>query len=416
MNSAGEQGKKIRKSVVVLYNQVGDDWYETLKHIDPDKLPFKPEYPIHVATVKEEYEEVAKALKRAGYRARAVNLKDDLRILERVLKRNRPELVFNLVEGFHDDPELEAMIAGMFDLYRIRYTGSPPFALALCMDKGFTKQVLQTHGVPTPRYKLFQHAKLPKRLGLEYPLIVKPAWEDASAGIDKNSVVHDEQQLLQQLEQLLEEYDPPMMVEEFIAGRELHVSVWGNDKPEILPPVEFDFSKLPPGYPPVISYEMKWNPLDELYHRVHTICPAQLEPQVLRRVAKVAIQAYEATWCRDYARLDIRLKGDKPYVLEVNPNPDLTEGVSFMDSAEAAGISFDQALARIAELALAHHLTPMPTPETKAEVIADLNSLGVGAFRLRPPDPAVTRHLTDGVDALTGWSFRPIGSQGGGER
>jgi hypothetical protein len=100
------------KSVVVLYNQVGEDWYEKLQQVDPSTLPFEPEYPVHVPTVKEEYGEVARALRRAGYRARAVNLENDLRRLERVLKRNRPDVIFNLVEFFHDDAGLEAAIAG----------------------------------------------------------------------------------------------------------------------------------------------------------------------------------------------------------------------------------------------------------------------------------------------------------------
>ena len=98
------------KSVVVLYNQVGEDWYEKLQQVDPSTLPFEPEYPVHVPTAKEEYEEVARALRRAGYRARAVNLENDLRRLERVLKRNRPDVIFNLVEFFHDDAALESAV------------------------------------------------------------------------------------------------------------------------------------------------------------------------------------------------------------------------------------------------------------------------------------------------------------------
>lgn len=349
------------KSVVVLYNQVGEDWYEKLQQVDPSTLPFEPEYPVHVPTVKEEYEEVARALRRAGYRARAVNLENDLRRLERVVKRNRPDVIFNLVEFFHDDAALEGAVAGMFDLYRIPYTGSPPFALSLCMDKGLTKRVLQDHGVATPRFKVLYEPRLPKRLGLRYPIIVKPAWEDASTGVSRDSVLYDGEQLEERVQHVYKEYGA-VLIEEFIEGRELHVSVWGNDPPEVLPPVEFDFSELPPGYPPIITYSAKWNPLSEVYHKVHTVCPAPLPKRQLKKVQDVAVRAYQATECRDYARLDIRLKGDKPYVLEVNPNPDLTEGVSFMDSAEEAGHSFSDALARLVEFAAERR--PPPTPIT----------------------------------------------------
>ena len=382
--------KKRKTSVVVLYNHVGEDHYEKLKHVDLSKLDFKPEYPIKVSTITEEYEDIVKALRRAGYRARAVNLNNDLKRLERILRRSRPDVIFNLVEFFHDDAELETAVAAVFDLYRIPYTGSPPFALGLCLRKGITKRVLQDHGVPTPRFKILYEAKVPKRLGLKYPLIVKPAWEDASSGLDKNSVIRDPenpQLLVDQVKRIYAEYGP-VLIEEFIEGRELHISVWGNDDPEVLPPVEFDFSKLPPDYPPIISYAMKWNPLEEVYHRIDTICPAPLEEKVLRRIETVVIRAYEATECCDYARLDIRLKDGKPYVLEVNPNPDLTEGVSFMDSAEQAGYTFSEALAHIAEFALERKPEPKPAHPTHAE----MRHPEVGPPRPTPPkseDPIV---------------------------
>jgi D-alanine-D-alanine ligase len=231
-----EDTSKREKSVIVLYNQVGDDWYEKLQVVDPAQLDFKPRYPIHVSTVTEEYEHVAKTLRRAGYKARALNLGNDLRKLERVLRRSRPDVIFNLVEFFHNDAELESAVAGIFDLYHIAYTGSPPFALGLCMRKALTKRVLQDHGVPTPRFKVFFEPKLPKRLGLRFPLIVKPEWEDASAGVTKDSVVRERERLDERVEHVCEEYGAAL-VEEFIEGRELHVGVWGNDEPEMLPPV-----------------------------------------------------------------------------------------------------------------------------------------------------------------------------------
>jgi D-alanine-D-alanine ligase len=392
--------KPRKKSVVVLYNHVGEDPYEKLKAVDPEKLGFKPQYPIHVASVKEEYEAVAKALRRGGYRARAVNLENDLKKLERLLRRSRPDVVFNLVEFFHDDSELETAVAAVFDLYRIPYTGSPPFALGLCLRKALTKRVLQDHGVPTPRFKVLYEPSLPERLGLRFPVIVKPEWEDASSGVHRDSVIRDPELLAGRVEFMFREYEA-VLIEEFIEGRELHVAVWGNDEPEMLPPVEFDFSKLPPDHPPIISYAVKWNPLDEVYHRVHTICPAPLSKRVLRRVEHVAIAAYEATECCDYARLDIRLQGNRPYVLEVNPNPDLTEGVSFMDSAERAGYTFPQALARIVEFAADRkpkYEPPKPKIEQAAASEVDVKQLSVmldpdGQAEKAPSLPDIVRPL-----------------------
>ncbi len=370
-----------KPSVVVLYNHHGEDWYEKLRDVDPGSLGFEPEYPVHVATVEEEYEEIVRALRRTGHRTRLVNVGNDLKKLERVLKRNRPDVIFNLVEYFHDDSELEVAVAAMFDLYQIPYTGASPFALGLCLRKGLTKRVLQDHGVPTPRFKLFYEPKLPRRLGLRFPVIVKPAWADASAGVDKDSVIREPESLADRAHHVYEEFGA-ILIEEFIEGRELHVAVWGNEPPEVLPPVEFDFSELPEGYPPIISYAAKWNPLEEVYHKIHTLCPAPLTKSLLRQVEKVAVAAYEATECRDYARVDIRLRGNKPYVLEVNPNPDLTEGVSFMESAEAAGYSFDETLARIVDFAAERK--PTPPHGSPAKTIAPAS---VGAATRAPEAP-----------------------------
>lgn len=340
--------------VLILYNFVGEDEYEKLRNVDPASLGFTPEYPLHVSTVREDFAAIVKALRSEGFSARAVNCEERLDTLERLLQRNPPDVVFNLVEFFHDSPRLEAIVAGLYELYQIPYTGAPPFALALCQRKGLTKQVLLANGVPTPKFRLLRQPRMPKRHGLHYPVIVKPGREDASAGVDKDSVVRDYASLSDRIKKVFAEFTPPIIVEEFIEGRELHVSVLGNDPPAVLPMIEFDFSEFPSDHPNIISYDAKWNPLDETYHRLHSVCPAKLPERVRKRVEEIALRAYQVTGCRDYARLDLRLsERNQAYVLEVNPNPDLTEGVSFMESAEKVGISFSQTLRRIVEYALA---------------------------------------------------------------
>ena len=366
-------------SVVVLYNYIGEDVYETIQRVDPAKLGFEPEYDIRVATVEQEYRAVARALRQEGYRARVYNIREDIRRLERVLRRNRPDVVFNLVEHFHDDPALEPSVAALLDLHRIPYTGAPPFALTLCQRKGLTKQVLLANGVPTPRFQLvWELRQLPKRHGLRFPLIVKPAREDASTGVDKESVVYDDDALRTRIGHIAEDFEPPFLVEEFIEGRELHVAVLGNDPPEVLPPIEYDFSRLPPDHPHIISYDAKWNPLKEIYHQVDTICPPRLTIRQWELIEDVALKAFEVTGCRDYARLDIRLAPrNKVYVLEVNPNPDLTEGVSLMEAAEVAGYEFSEVLSQIVECALDRTVevpegfTPAPEIDVPEELRPD---------------------------------------------
>jgi D-alanine-D-alanine ligase len=224
-----------------------------------------------------------------------------------------------------------------------------------------TKQLLMANNVPTPRYKLLTEPKMPGRHGLHYPLIVKPAREDASSGVEKGSVVYDFEQLKERINKTFEEFDPPILIEEFIEGREFHVSVLGNDPPEVLPIIEFDFSELPSDHPQIISYDAKWNPLEESFHRVHSICPAKLTKRLEKKVRSAVLEAYKITGCHDYARLDLRItKDNKVFVLEVNPNPDLTEGVSYMDSAEHHGLSFGETLAKIVECALSRPAPSIP--------------------------------------------------------
>jgi D-alanine-D-alanine ligase len=374
-------------SVVVLYNFVGEDVYEKIRNVDPASLAFQPEYDIHVSTVTEEYKAVTQALRKEGLRARTMNVKEDLKRLENYLRRkNRADVIFNLVEYFHDDPEFEPHVAALFELHKVPYTGASPLALALCQKKGLTKQVLTTSGVPTPRYVIAHDVEAPEH-DLAYPLIVKPAREDASSGVSRHSVVHNRGELAAQLVRIETEHDPPFLVEEFIQGRELHVSLLGNDPPEVLPPIEFDFSNLPEGYPPIISYAAKWDPLQEVYHRVHAICPADLTERAMEKVEDVAARAYAATGCRDYARLDIRLTHeDIPYVLEVNPNPDLTEGVSFMESAEEAGYGWSETLRLIVEWAWERRWEEEPADETPPPPELHLPSEAMTSDGPRSPD------------------------------
>ncbi len=345
--------KKKKISVAVIYNHFGEDIYEKIRKVDPDSLGFEPEYDIDVATVTEEYEAIAKALKSEGYNVSILNINEDINVLIDLLQNNPPDVVFNLIEYYREDSALEQSIAGLFALYGVRYTGARPFTLALCQRKGMTKQLLLANNVPTPRYRLLNEPKLPARHGLHYPMIIKPAREDASSGVEKGSVVYNYEELNERIKKAFLEFNPPILVEEFIEGRELHVSVLGNDPPIVLPIIEFDFSELPSDHPTIISYDAKWNPLEESFHRVHSICPAKLNRRVEKKVKAAVLDAYEITGCTDYARLDLRLtKDNKVYVLEVNPNPDLTESVSFMESAEHFGLSFGETLSKIVEFAL----------------------------------------------------------------
>jgi len=344
-------GSKV--SVAVLYNQIGEEEYEKMvkkARRDPD-LSLSAWH--GMSTVDEQIGDLVRALDEAGFRAYAVNIHDRFPDLHRALTRKKPDVIFNLVEFFNDDPRQEYMVACLYELLRIPYTGASPFTLALCQRKSSSKQLLLAHGIRTPRFRLMRDGPVPKRHGLRYPLIVKPVREDASAGIDNRSVVEDFDQMNERVHYVWKEFKQSALVEEYIEGRELHVPVLGNYPPKVLPITEMDFSDLPSHLHNILSYEAKWDPSHEAYQKLQERCPADLSTRLERKVRLTALAAYTALGCRDYARIDLRLnKWNRLHVLEVNPNPDLSEGDVFMQSARQAGLSSAATLRKIVELAL----------------------------------------------------------------
>lgn len=354
---------KRKASVAVLHNLVGEDEFVTLRQALQEgtaRLPreMEEEYDPEaigeeIATVLEEINAVADALKRQGYRTKVINIEDSFEKLLAALTEPRPDVVFNLVEWFNDTPWQEDRVAALYDLLKIPYTGSSPSTLATCQRKVLTKQILQVNGIPTPAFMVVEKEPIPRLTGLKYPVIVKPSREDASEGVSEESVVEGREGLVRRVRMILRDFEQPALVEEFISGRELGVSVIGGRSPRALPIEEMDFRDLPKKYRGIISYESKWDPLHEVYHMAELVCPARLPKSVVRRAQEIALDACKLLGCRDYARVDMRLdRWQRLFVLEVNPNPDLAESVGFMASAQAAGISFGKALGRIVEAAL----------------------------------------------------------------
>ncbi|MEW6651844.1 MAG: ATP-grasp domain-containing protein [Bacteroidota bacterium] len=338
--------------VAVVYNETLPEIYYkppgTNKGVD-----FTPRFNLDSPNPISECELIAKSIQRIGYESYTLNIKDSLNTFIKDYNKNKPDVVFNLVEIFNDQPRLEMHFTGLMELMGIAYTGAPPMALGTCQNKTLTKRILGTLGVRTPHYKILKDMKVSFRLGLHYPLIVKPAWEDASVGIDDNSIVYDSKALKNRVEYVLHSFNQPALVEEFIVGRELNVAVFGDKELHVLPISEIDFSAMPNYLHPIVSFQAKWDPLHEAYHKTVPICPAPLTKKIRTEAENMALLCFRAVGVRDYARIDMRLsKNDnKLYVLEVNPNPDLQEGAGFMRSAKYAGYSYRKMLKMIIDLA-----------------------------------------------------------------
>jgi D-alanine-D-alanine ligase len=280
-------------------------------------------------------------LRDAGHESTVFAVRD-VASLARFLDAERPDLIFNACESLYGDDSLTMAIAGLFDLFRIPYTGSDALTLGLALDKSITKALFSAHGIPTPPYALVDQRTRFDHLQLSYPLIVKPVRADASNGITAGSVVTDAEQLEQRVHFIWRVFDQPALVEEFIAGRELNVALLAASATEwmTLPISEITFDGFG-DQPRIVCYESKWVPGSAAYHRTIAHCPAALADDMAAEVRAVALRAAQVVGLRDYGRIDLRVRaGDgASFVLEVNPNPDISRDAGFMRAAAASGRS-----------------------------------------------------------------------------
>lgn len=263
-----------------------------------------------------------------------------------------PDLIFNFVESIEGDTHYESFITGMFDILGISYTGNNSLCLGNCLNKIRTKQILWFSGVNTPAYQILEAGieLNEKSINLKYPIIIKLITEDASIGISENSVVYDFTDLKKQCDFLFDTYNKDLILEQYISGRELNISVLNG---KTLPISEINFKGLPKDFPKIVTYEAKWSPGSLYYKYSLPECPAKLPSNLEEKITETAMSAYKALGCRDYARVDIRLtKQNTPYVIEVNPNPDISPDSGFIRSTKAAGIGYDELLVRLADCAM----------------------------------------------------------------
>jgi D-alanine-D-alanine ligase len=293
---------------------------------------------------------VMKALATLGHQPVLVSLGDDITTFALELRHLRPDLVFNLCEAFWGESRKEMHVAALYDLLGLVYTGAAPLSLGLTQDKARTKDLLSRHQLPTPRYclvKLGEH--FPKVKDLVYPLIVKPRWEDASQGISNESVVENQKELAARIDYVHRTYQQGALVEEFIEGREINAAILGNGPHDVLPLSEITFH--PDLARPIVSFEGKWLEQSQQYRMTEPVCPAPLKARNEMLVRDVALRAYKLLECRDYARVDIRLRDGVPYILEVNANPDISPDAGLARSAGVAGFSYPQMIERILTIA-----------------------------------------------------------------
>ncbi|MHB8578352.1 MAG: D-alanine--D-alanine ligase family protein [Ignavibacteriaceae bacterium] len=263
-----------------------------------------------------------------------------------------PDIIFNFVESVEGIASYEYCMAGLFQLLGFNFTGNLPATLGNCLNKSRTKKILSSFGISTPNsttLKPFEELSDIK-FDLNFPVILKLLKEDASIGISEFSVVEDLVDLKKHLNFLWETYNQEIIVEEYIDGREFNAAVLGDI---VLPISEINFDGLPVDLPKIVTYEGKWIEESVYYQNTKPECPAKINKNLKSKIEKTALLAFNAMGCRDYARIDLRIDiNGNPFVIEVNPNPDISTDSGFARASAAFGISYPELLRRIANFAL----------------------------------------------------------------
>jgi D-alanine-D-alanine ligase len=333
--------------IVVIYDRV-------LVDEDEDAAAPADKAPVTRALDKKEVEEeVQEALVKLGHEAVMHEIDGTPRSLL-ALARIDCDLVFNLCESFGDDDSADFKIAAFIELLRKKYTGAGTHGLMLAQDKAIAKKIFAFHGVHTPVFAKSFRGRLDFSHDLQFPVIVKPAREDGSIGIEFSAVVSSIRELMERMDWLHQHFDSPVLIEEYVEGREMYVGVIGNEKPQALPVIELDLSKLPQGMPRIASAEVKWGKGTKAYKDTRSAIATDLPEETTASLHQAAIAAYQALELRDYGRIDMRLQADgRVYVIEANPNPWLSSRAEFAMAARKSGRTYVELIGEIVELAMA---------------------------------------------------------------
>ena len=312
--------------VVLLYDPGADDWT-----------------PQDIRGVLKAVAEVGRIFSALGHAVRKVPVRHDMRWLRTA---RAADLAFNLCEGVHGRSEWEEHVVATLEFAGVPVTGAGVFTLGACRRKTIANAILAQAGIPIPRWTMAQ-GKIEDDFPL--PAIVKPAAEDASAGLDRGSVVTDRKALRARVAAMTEQFEE-VVVQEYIAGREFNVGFVGD---RVLPIAEIDFSGMPAGNWPILTYAAKWDTGSPEDMGSVPVCPANVPQKLADRIVKVAEAAWRAMQGKGYGRVDLRVdEQGRPWVLDVNPNPDLNDDAGLSRMARAAGWAYPELIRRIAEVAL----------------------------------------------------------------
>jgi D-alanine-D-alanine ligase len=329
-------------------------------NVKTGNIPVVLIYNINPEWTKEEKEEtvkiseqLGKALEDVGHPTVCVAIEDQN--MESRLSGFNPKdyIIFNWCESLPGVAHSEWMVAQKLEKIGFTFTGADSSVLRLSQDKHVVKKMLKDAGVPTPEWLLLDAPE--KFEWRQYPAIVKPVYEHSSEGIDSGSVVLSLEEAKKRVNIISEKYKQPVLLEDFIDGREFRVAIWGNDELDMLPVAEMEYSHFKNVKDRICGYDAKFISGSEHYKKIETLLPAPLSDDELSFIEKICKKAYRVTGCRDYARLDVRYRDGIFYVLDVNPNADISADASMACAAQTAGFSYGEMGSRIIRIAAKRH-------------------------------------------------------------
>jgi D-alanine-D-alanine ligase len=298
--------------------------------------------------------DVVSTLREMGHEARPLGVRSDLRVVREVIEEWQPHIAFNLLEEFDGVATYDQNVVAYLELLRVPYTGCNPRGLMLSRDKALSKKILSYHRIPCPDFAVFpvgRAVRRPRRLS--FPLIVKSLTEDASLGISQASVVESDEKLRERVTFIHASLGTSAIVERYIEGRELYVSVVGNRRLSVFPVWELRMEGLPDEAHPIATQRLKWSRPYQKKYGIKWGEARGLPDPVVRRVQDLAKRIYRTLGVSGYARIDFRLDASQGiFALEANPNPEIAYGDELAESAEKAGLSYEGLLQQILSLGL----------------------------------------------------------------
>jgi D-alanine-D-alanine ligase len=339
-----DPSKKLRVLVLCQKNLVPPESLEG--YTEAQILNWKTEY------------DVVSALRAMGHEVFPVEVSNELGVIHVAIDDHRPHVAFNLLEEFDRYPLFDQHVVSYLELMKQKYTGCNPRGLTLARDKALTKKILAYHRLHVPAFAVFPVArKVRRQKRLKFPLLVKSVVHEGSIGISQASVVRNDERLAERVEFIHRKTGSDAIAEQYIEGREIYVGLMGNNRIQTFTPWEHVLENLPEGAHNIATYKLKWNPE---YQKVvgFTDRPAELPPELERRLLNISRRIYRILMLSGYARLDYRMTDDgRFFLLEANPNPNIADGDYFSDSAKTSGLEYGPLLQKIMTLGMSYEPT-----------------------------------------------------------